>query len=595
MDMTLNPRDLLRILWRRKWFFLLPAVLVVAGAIGAILTLPPLYRSQATLLVESQDVSENVVPSLVTEQIDRRIEIITREVLTTDNLVRIAERNDLYSDERADLSGEAIAAKMRSRLGSETLLTEFNDQRSGRRGLVTLGFQIYFLDAEPTAARNVVNDLVSIYISRNLENRRDVADRTADFLSGELQTLDSRIASIEDEFTRFKTENRELLPAEAQFKRQMLNNVDQRLRAASIDLRVLRERESYLATQLALIDEFDAPGEARGGTTPETRLELMRAELAMAQARYSSSHPDVVRLKRQVRSLQGLVNARAGTASASDEEAALSAELASLRERYTDEHPDVQRVRRELAAVRQSPGNGTADTVSAGASRTTSYVQLSAQLNSVRAEIAAVEDQQAQLEEERFTLQEQLSQAPAVEREFIRLERRMQNAVADRDQLADKESTVRLSGSLEGTSAGERLTLIEPPAVPRSPSSPNTKLILAIGLVLGVGSGGVSSLLAEFLDRSIRSRDDLARIVGDQPLVVIPFIRTEADSWRRWYWRLGAAAAVLLVLGASLTRIHYQIVPLDVLRYQATNEAERWVSEAFSKRPEGDTRAQTVQ
>jgi len=577
MDTPIDLREMLRIFWFRKWTFLLPAALFVVAAVAVAFVLPPLYRSQATILIEQQDIPEDVVPSLINEQIDRRLQVLTQQVLTTSNLLRIADRYELYADERDELTPNAVAAKMRERIETEKVLTEVNNPRTGRTGQATLAFQIRFRDGDPHKARQVTNALISDYMAMNQQNRRAVAEQATGFLGRERRSLDKRIAAIEYELADFQKEHRELLPEEAALKRRMLNNFDEQLRSFENDLRVLRERKSFLSTQLALTDEFEAAGIGRW-ETPESRLELLRADLASARARYQSNHPDVVRLEREVRSLQQVVGARAGTSALAEREAALSAELASLRERYTGEHPDVQRVRRELAALRDRiEAAGDADAGTSGVERNPTYVQLSAQLNSVQAEIASIEDQRAELRQERLALQEALARAPEVEREYNRIVRRLDNALADREELADKEATARLSGSLEAAAGGERLSLIETPQTPLAPHSPNKKLILAIGVVLGVGSGGVSLVLAELLDRSIRSARDLVRILGDQPLAAIPTLTTFRDIRRRWLRRLGAVAGVAIVATGGLIWVHQQVVPLDVLGYQSAGYVERWL------------------
>lgn len=580
MEKQLELREMFQILWLRKWFLLIPALLIMTLSVIATLIISPLYRSQATILVEQQDIPEDLVPSLITEQFDRRMQFITREVLAADNLLRIVDRNNLYLKEREFMQISALASKLRERVETETLLAQINDDRTGRPAQATIGFRISFLDPDPSVAQRVTNDLISAYISSNLKNRRVVAERTTDFLGGERELVERRIAAIEEEFNRFKTENRDLLPAEAAFKRQLLNNLEQQLRALQGDLRVLRERESYLSTQLALINEFEAP---RGrGDNPESRLELLRAELATAQARYRSSHPDLARLRREVSSLERVVGTRAGSSALAEQEAMLNAELAALRERYTDEHPDVQRVQRELAAVRGSFRHDNDGGLTSGAIRNNAYVQLSAQVNSVQAEISAIEEQRAMLQEERLVLQEQLARAPTIELEYNRIVRRLENAVADRNELAEKETTAKLSGSLETAAAGEQLTLIEPPTLPASPYSPNKPLILAAGFLLAVGSGGVSLVLAQLLDRAIRSTRDLSRIVGEMPLVTIPVITTAADRRRKWSWRLGIVMAVLVVAAGGLTWVHQRVVPLEVLGYEAANRAEQWIASHIS-------------
>lgn len=579
MDTPVDPREILRIVLFRKWAFIIPLTLALVGAVGANFLLPELYRSEATILVQSEDVPENVVPSLVSEQIDRRLQVITQQVLVTGNLARIADRYELYADERDELSRAGIANRMRARIETEPVVTPFNDARTGRSGQMTLAFRVAFSDPDPRTARDVANALADAYLATNTESRRDVVERTTDFLASERSQLDRRITAIEDELAAFKTTHRELLPEEATFKREVVGNLEQRLRSLESDLRILRERESYLATQLALTEEFETAGGR--GETPESRLEVLRAELASAEARYRPSHPDVVRLQREVRSLEGVVGRRSGASSLAERESVLVGELATLRERYTDEHPDVRRVRRELAAVRADLEASGGRNFTTGVDRNPTFVQLSSQLNSVRTEIAAVEEQRAELRDERENLQAQLARAPEIEREYERIVRRLESAVNDREELADKETTARLSGALEATTTGGQLTLVQPATFPQSPHSPPTKLILALGLVLGGGSGGVALVLRELTDRSIRSANDLARILGDSPLVAIPAIETPSDRFLRRLRRFGLVGLVLLLLAGGLTWTNYRIAPLDVLAYQGMRITESWIANVF--------------
>jgi uncharacterized protein involved in exopolysaccharide biosynthesis len=591
MELSLDPRHLLRLAWRRKWLLTIPAAVIGIVALVLTFSLPTLYQSQATILIERQDVPETVVQPLVSDAVERRLEVLTRRVLAPQNLLEIIDRFDLYADERAQLSQGELVQRLRSRIETEILFTPVTDGLA-RATRATLAFQIRFVDTDPTTARHVTSELASVYLASNREERRSVAEETTRFFTAERETLEREVDRIEEEFAAFKTANRELLPEEADFKRDQLNMLDERLRALEGDLRVLRERQGFLQTQIALTNEFDERA-VRGGTTPESQLELLRAELATAEARYSGDHPDVVRLRREVRSLERVVGGRSSggrSGALAAEEARLSAELATLQDRYTSEHPDVQRVRRELATVRQAistAGGGDED----GRGRNPAYVQLRAQLNSVDAEIAAIKEQRADLRAEREQLQAQLAQAPEVERAYNGFVRRLDNAIVARDAIAEKETQTRLSGALETTAMGEELSLLEPANVPKSPHSPNRKLILAIGAVFAVGTGSISVVLAELLDRTIRSADELARILGDRALVSIPRIETARDRRRKWLLRLGASVALVAAIGGVGTWVHHRVVPLDALRYQATNQVMTWMS---SIAPLGDDREATA-
>jgi uncharacterized protein involved in exopolysaccharide biosynthesis len=582
MEVSLDPRNLWRITWRRKWFFLTPATLVLATALALAVFLPPIYRSQAVILIEGQDIPEDLVPSLVTDYIDRRLETMTRQILRTENLVRMIERYELYPEERDVLMSSALADLMRQDVTTNIISTTVNDPRFGRRSEVAIAFEIAFEHTNADKARRVADEIVSLYLSTNLEQRREVASQTTEFFASEGEAVERRIDRIENELAEFKATNLEYLPEEINFARRQLANVEQQLQLLDRDLRTLREREAYLTAERALTNEFDTRGDRGAATTPEGQLEIARAELATARARYAPSHPDVLRLQNEVRSLESVVGERAGVGRLIEQENRLVAELASLRERYTPEHPDVQRVQRQLRAIRSSLAEGSENgRVSDAAQRNPAFVQLSAQLNSVQTERQSIEQQREEVLSERERLQGLLARAPVVEREYTRLQRALENAIADREALADKEATVQLSGALESEAISEQLVLAEPASLPNAPARPNQKLILALGLLLAVGSGTASVAASEALDRSVRGKDNLMKLIGDPPLVAIPTLMSPTDRRRRLGIRMAAFGGLVAVSLGGAAWVNTHVAPLTVLGFQARHVVDQWLVRTF--------------
>jgi uncharacterized protein involved in exopolysaccharide biosynthesis len=566
---------------RRKWWFGLPAVAILGLAVLGMFTLQPIYRSSATILIESQDVPEDLVPALMGDYIDRRLDVLTRRVLLRDNLLELAERFELFPDRPEDMTPEELAELIRKEIGVHVLSTEVNDPRTGRTGDMTVAFELSFHYPDAETARRVVDELAASYMALNQRQRQQVIAETTDFFAGERAALEERITDLENEVKVFREENAELLPRAVEFKRVQLGNVEQRLQDLRSSLRSLEERKGFLQTQLALTDEFEIfPDYGTPGATPESKLEIARAELAAARARYSGEHPDVRRLEREVNSLQSVVGVRSGASALAAREAELAAELAQLQDRYTSEHPDVRRISGQLASVRESLRNSAdgAGPVEQGTRpRNSAYVQLSAQLNSVTSEISAVEQQVAELEERRLDLQGQLSRAPLVEQEFEQLNRRLQSALEERDAVADKERTAGLSSSLEASAVGEQFVLAEPATVPRDPVRPNEKLILALGLVMAVGSGGAGIVMGELLDRSIRSTAHLARVLGEAPLVSIPTLVSPSDARKDRRWRWGLAVFGLALLVGLAVWIDRAVMPFPTAAEALGDMAEPWL------------------
>ena len=581
MESSVNVRELLAMVKRRKWWFGLPAVAILGLAVLGMFTLQPIYRSSATILIESQDVPEDLVPALMGDYIDRRLDVLTRRVLLRDNLLELAERFELFPDRPEDMTPEELAELIRKEIGVHVLSTEVNDPRTGRTGDMTVAFELSFHYPDAETARRVVDELAASYMALNQRQRQQVIAETTDFFAGERAALEERITDLENEVKVFREENAELLPRAVEFKRVQLGNVEQRLQDLRSSLRSLEERKGFLQTQLALTDEFEIfPDYGTPGATPESKLEIARADLAAARARYSGEHPDVRRLEREVNSLQSVVGVRSGASALAAREAELAAELAQLQDRYTAEHPDVRRISGQLASVRASLRNSAdgAGPVEQGTRpRNSAYVQLSAQLNSVTSEISAVEQQVAELEERRLDLQGQLSRAPLVEQEFEQLNRRLQSALEERDAVADKERTAGLSSSLEASAVGEQFVLAEPATVPRDPVRPNEKLILALGLVMAVGSGGAGIVMGELLDRSIRSTAHLARVLGEAPLVSIPTLVSPSDARKDRRWRWGLAVLGLALLVGLAVWVDRAVMPLTTAAAALGDMAEPWL------------------
>src|SRR5690606_35645452 len=83
----------------------------------------------------------------------------------------------------------------------------------------------------------------------------------------------------------------------------------------------------------------------------------------------------------------------------------------------------------------------------------------------------------------------------------------------------------RVVESLEPpTAAGQspvKATLIQQAEPPTAPASPQTKLNLALGAVLGLALGIGLAILREVLDTSVKSPDQLQQLTGATPLGIV--------------------------------------------------------------------------
>ncbi|PWG67315.1 lipopolysaccharide biosynthesis protein, partial [Enterobacter mori] len=79
----------------------------------------PIYQSTGTILVESQQISPELVSTNNTSFADERIEVIRQRVMPRENLLRIIDKYNLFPDKR--FSDSDKIDHMRSAIVVETL------------------------------------------------------------------------------------------------------------------------------------------------------------------------------------------------------------------------------------------------------------------------------------------------------------------------------------------------------------------------------------------------------------------------------------------------------------------------------------------
>lgn len=89
------------------------------------------------------------------------------------------------------------------------------------------------------------------------------------------------------------------------------------------------------------------------------------------------------------------------------------------------------------------------------------------------------------------------------------------------------EAINRLETPDVGGPALAKLTVVNPPALPTSPIAPKTEQNVAIGLVLGLLAGMGIALLVNTLDRRVKSKEQLEKLIGKPVVGSIPFRKTE--------------------------------------------------------------------
>jgi succinoglycan biosynthesis transport protein ExoP len=499
--------DYFRIVKRRKWSLILPAIIVFIVTALVALALPSIYKSTSTILIEEQDVPAEFVMTTVTSYAEQRLQSIHQRIVSFQRLLDLINRFNLYPELKNKRTDEEIVEKMREDITLEPISIEAADRRTRRPETVTIAFTLSYEGKTPGTVHRVANILTSMFLEENLQVREKHARETTEFLEEEMGRVKAELTELDSKMAVFKKAHVNELPDLLQVNMQSLNNIENTIDRLNEQLRSLKEREGYIQTQLASIPrEVD-----------QNRLAELKAQLAHLSARYSDKYPDVIKTKAEIAELEKQRN---------------NSTQSSVQ---TDDPPD-------------NPA----------------YITLASQLSSTQADIVSVKKQIQEANETATKYRTRITNTPKVEESYKAILIERNNTQLKYDDLMRKHMEARVAQGLEKEQKGERFTLIDPARLPENPYKPNRMAIMLIGFVLSIGAGVGWASLKEFNDQSIRDSDSLSRATSLPVLAVIPEILTKKDTRRISNKRLVVITASVLTIIAGVVIFHYLVMDLNV-------------------------------
>ena len=408
-------------------------------------------------------------------------------------------------------------------------------------------------------------------MNENVESRTKQAQQAAGFLGEESNRLSGEIALLENQLAEFKSKYAEQLPELKQFNIASAERTGMDERDAMNRLATLDQQRTLLEAQLAQISPVSPVFSESGARVlnAEDRLRALRGSLASLTSRYGPNHPDVLATRREVEGLQKQVSADSERNDVFRQLEDAQSQLASAKQRYSADHPDVKRLERLVSGIQQSlkdaPKVGSGSVPVANKPDNPVYIQLKGQIDALSTERDSVKRQLAGLRGRLSDFERRLTLSPEVERQYAALARDYENARVKYQEVRAKQMEAQVSQNLEAERKGERFTLIDPALPPERPVSPNRPLILILGLLLSLVAAAAAALVADAMDSSVRSARDLRRLLGVDPLVVLPSMVTAEVLVARGERLRKILISVAVAVPVFLLLVNFLFMPLDVL------------------------------
>ncbi|MFW5444437.1 MAG: GumC family protein [Methylococcaceae bacterium] len=562
-------QDYIQIFKRQKKQIIITSTTIFILAVLIAFKLPSIYKSTATILIEQQEIPQELVRSTVTSYADQRIQVISQRVMSTANLKSVVDKFNLYTEDRKTISSAIVLDAMREDIQLEMVSADVIDPRSGKPTQATIAFNLSYASKSAKKAQQVANELVSLYLNENLKRRNLAASETTDFLAIESQKLSETITEIEKKLAEFKEKNAASLPELQQLNMQLMDRTEQQLIDVDRQITSLNERKLYLDAELAQISPnlttFSSTGERIFGT--EDRLKALQAEYIALSTRYASTHPDIIKMKREISALKKEVGGIDKT-EIQIQLKSKNAELVSVSQRYSVNHPDVKKLKAQVEQLQiELTKPTTQNQVVSSKPDNPAYIQLQAQRNAVNADIGAMYDSKKRITSKLDKYETGLMNAPQVDREYKNLMRDYDNATEKYRDVKSKKMEADIAQAMEKDRKGERFSLIEPPLFPEQPFKPNRLAIVFLGFVLAIFAGFGLALFKASMDHSIYGAKNLMAITGAPPLIVIPYIENDDDIQQQQTFKRRMIIGLVLCSVVGVILFHLFIMPLDVLWY----------------------------
>lgn len=464
---------------RRRWWFLIAASVVAIGAVAVSFALPNRYKSEATILVQQQQVPERYVVPNSTTDLDQALQAMTEDVLSRTRLLQIISDFGLYPEQKRRLSAEQLVELMRTDIEIEPL----EKQTDGTKG--PNAFKISYVGRTPDVAEQVTSRLTSLFINEDLKTQQQRDVNTTNFLQSQLTTAQADLAKKEQRLRDFKMANLGELPEQQQGNLQILDGLQMQLQNTNSALARANEQHAYLESLLGQYRNLTvATGASPGAVASpiqiaQAQLTHLRNERATLLGSYSPEYPDVKKIDNEITENEAL--------------------LARLE---------------KSASASQGPGASSSAAPSTLVTTDNTIAQLNSQLKQNQLEItndtAQIKQIQTQVEE----YQHRLNLTPVREQQLTDILRGYDLAKKNYDDLYSKKTQSALATDLQIDQQGEQFRLIDPPNLPSKPFTPNRLKIALGGIAAGLAVGGGLAFLIEVKDASLHSEKDLrARFV----------------------------------------------------------------------------------
>jgi polysaccharide chain length determinant protein (PEP-CTERM system associated) len=481
----ISARDVIIIL-RRRWV-LITLITLACGTLGYALShlLPKRFTSQTLVLVQQPVVSPELLPTLVSDNINQRLAAMQQQILSRSRLEPVIQELDLYHNDINRVSMEDLVERLR-----RTITITPIQAMAETRAQNLPGFTISVVFDDPHSAQQICAKITSMFLEENLQLRQGQMVHTTEFLEKQVQDAKAKLDEQDAKLAAFQRRYLGSLPDQSQTNLNLLTGLTSQLEASTQALSRAQQDKSF--AESVLTQQTAALQASQSGVNPETfdqQLTALQTQLLVLQSKYTNDHPDVIKTKN---------------------------DIAALKQKIADS--ETQRK------------NAPPEKTSRPAAEPAQIQQLRAQIHQYDQVIKERTQQQADIQKQINLYQSRVQASPTVEQEYKLITRDHQTALDFYNDLLKKHDQSSMSQGLEESEQAEHFRVLDPANYSDKPSFPKVPIFLGGGFAGGLALGLGLTIFLETQDTSMRSERDVELALRLPVLVSIPMIAHDAKA-----------------------------------------------------------------
>jgi polysaccharide chain length determinant protein (PEP-CTERM system associated) len=492
----------------RYKIILLSLLLAVTAAYPFYLNIPKIYQSSASIIFKEQQVNPSRLSPDEGMQLREMVNTVTQQVLSRTNLEKIIKDFDLYAEMRQIVPIDDIIEKMR--------IDDIKVDMGREMGNV---FSVSFKGKDPQTVVRVTNELAAKFIEENLRVRGERAQETAKYIKDELrmskETLQDKESQIRDYKLKFYNEmpdqrasNMDRLTALQEQFQAIQSNIHDREQTRMLVLEQLEVRKN---SHSASTGPASQEGGAGGGSGLWNDLETARNTRQELLSRYTTEHPNVKRIEKQIRQLE--------------------AQLENINK------------------------TGAVDAAAGTAASYSRIEELALQLKEIDLDLKIQREESANMLHQIKLYQKWIEAAPVHEAKWSALTRDYDELKRYHDALLAQSLAADATENLERHQKGSQFKIIDPAYLPITPIKGTFRIVFLAAAMIGLALGMGFILCLDLMDTSFKDKTEIEDFIKIPVTCAVPLLITEAEKKRirtkEILWNCFFAAWLIVLVGVT--------------------------------------------